>query len=132
MFRYPGILGSPAQRREQVSEADVHRAARLVAALADISKSTRLWKAIICSAVEHLNRAESDSIRRVDEAEAIARFFITRVLGTLQLLGVFKSDAEIHAFWRRREAERNVIWGQTLSLQDALAHLHYDRETPGR
>jgi hypothetical protein len=199
VFRCPPIWTSPASRREQLMETDVRHAALIVPALASLSKSTRLWKAIVCfmrglehqrgddrlhefvrsiegvivpaagetkrqfrsrvgfmvtgisdddldeifdirSAVEHLNKAE-DAVRadrdawrlfrRVDQAEAIARFCILTVLENPELLRQFSTDSGIHAFWREDERARRSRWGEQLRLVEALAHLRYDG-IPGR
>ena len=93
------------------------------------------------SAVEHLNdpgevlagkKKEAAFFRRVDEVEAIARFCILTVLEKPRLLDMFKSDEGIKAFWREKAEWRRQHWGPQLELEEALAHLRYDGETPGR
>jgi hypothetical protein len=54
--------------------------------------------------------------RRTRQADMLARFAFSHLLESEQLLEVFRTDANIDAFWRIKDHDRILIWGDRLDL----------------
>lgn len=55
--------------------------------------------------------------RRARQADALARFALSRTLEDDLLRETFKKDESISVFWNKTEAERSRFWGMTLDFE---------------
>jgi hypothetical protein len=79
-------------------------------------------------AIEHLHSAldalppgtqqEQESLlyQRARQIDRLARYALSHVLESDGLCSIFRTDADIAAFWARRDHERRTLWGQGLDL----------------
>ena len=87
---------------------------------------------VIRSNVEHFQDPSQDltplerredllrGYRRAHEAEALARYCMSRLLENEELWQHFADDS-VDAFWAKTEADRAAIWGEPLDLAQAVA-----------
>lgn len=90
------------------------------------------------SAIEHLN----DPLEVIEEVkedekylymyttmvigEAVARYCISHILLSSEVLSHFRNDASIKAFWQLTEEERERIWDSEYDVNDALEGFEAD------
>lgn len=84
------------------------------------------------SAVEHLNdmskvikshdlRTKRLTItRRAYEAEAIARYCVSRILSDLNFWSFYENDETIKRFWGLPDDERRSVWGALLDVDEMI------------
>ena len=92
---------------------------------------------VIRSNVEHFQEPSQDlppldrredllrGYRRAHEAEALARYCMSRLLEN-EVLWEHFADDRVDAFWAKPEAERAAIWGAPLDLAEATADFRTD------
>jgi hypothetical protein len=115
--------------RQGRSERDfVHRAQTFALASPETQTAlTQVYK--IRSQVEHLHNAldclpgttkeakEALLYRRGRQLDVLARFSLVRVLEDDTLTLIFKTDADIEAFWKHSDKDRAAIWGGRFDLE---------------